>query len=59
MLIGKGAQLDSQDNGGITALRIATDERLTDCVRLLIQHGSGVSIQVVDHIFISYDLSIE
>jgi len=58
MLIGKGAQLDSQDNGGITALRIAIDERLTDCVRLLTQHGSNVSIQVVDHIFINYNLNI-
>lgn len=47
MLIERGAQLDSCNNSGKTALHFATSYQLPECMRFLIQHGCNVNIQVV------------
>lgn len=53
MLIHKGAQIDSQSNLGSTALHFAVKYQQTDCVRLLIQRGCNVNLQVPLHIIIN------
>jgi len=46
MLIERGAHLDSRNHSGKTALHIAVSDQSTDCIRLLIQRGCNVNIQV-------------
>ena len=50
VLIEKGAQIDSQTNFGSTALHVAVNNQDTDCVRLLIQRGCNINLQVPLHI---------
>ena len=47
MLVDEGVQLNSRNDEGKTALHIAVNQRAVDCIRLLIQHGSNVNIQVI------------
>jgi len=46
ILIKKGAELDSQDHPGRTALHIAVIHRFKECSLLLIQRGCSVNLQV-------------
>ncbi len=46
ILIDRGAQIDSLNDFGHTALHLATYYQFTEGVRLLIQRGCDVNIQV-------------
>lgn len=46
MLIEIGAQLNSRNYSGKTALHIAMSYRFTECIWFLIQPGCDVSVQV-------------
>ena len=43
LLLKKGAQLESCDKAGKTALFIAAANQFTDCLNLLIQYGADVN----------------
>ena len=47
LLIAKGAQLDSRDHIGRTALHFAVNLEGSECLRLLIHHGCDINIQVI------------
>lgn len=46
LLVEKGAQLDSQNNGGMTAVHSAVCCQYTDCLLLLIKLGCDVNLEV-------------
>ncbi len=47
MLIERGAQLNSRDHFGYTALHLAVVKQFTECASVLIQLGCDVNLQVV------------
>lgn len=42
----KGANKNAQNKAGLTALHSAVDQDLVDCVRVLVNNGADVNVQV-------------
>lgn len=50
ILMKSGAQLNKQTDLGKTALHFSVSNLNTDCMRLLIQRGCDLNLQVTSHI---------
>ena len=46
LLLKKGAIIDALNNGECSTLHVAVNKQHLDCVRVLLQHGANVNIQV-------------